>query len=72
MNYPVAPDPHVTMVIDRVTVGIRIARAVEPIDREPFSSRGRRKQPLNHSLVRIRFLISQESINLLRRRGQSG
>ena len=72
MNYPVAPDPHVTMVIDRVTVGIRIARAVEPIDRKPFSSRGRRKQPLNHSLVRIRFLISQESINLLRRRGQSG
>ena len=72
MNYPVAPDPHVTMVIDRVTVGIRIARAVEPIDREPFSSRGRRKQPVNHPLVCTRFLIGQEDINLLRRRGQSG
>ena len=69
MEHPVAPDPHVAVVIDRVTVGVRIARAVEPVDREPFSSRGRRKQSVNYPLVCTRFLIGQKGINFLRRRG---
>ena len=40
VNDPVPPDPHVTVIIDRIAIRVRITRAIEPVHREAFSRSG--------------------------------
>ena len=60
MDHPVAPTPHVPMIIDRIAVGIGESRNVEPVLRQSFRKLGRLHQAING---RLKVWLSQKRIH---------
>ena len=68
---PIAPAPHVALGVGLISVGIGIARRVEPLRGHPLAISRRRKQAIDDLLVRVRRFVVHERIDLGRRGRQS-
>ncbi len=69
---PVAPRPHVAVVVERVAVGVGKACHVEPFQCESFGECSGLHHPIDRCLVSRIVRVAQEGIQILQTRRQSG
>jgi hypothetical protein len=72
LDHPIAPDPLMPTAIDRVAVGVRVARGIEPGYGEIFPETGRGEQAVHEAVVGIRCGIGDEGLDFLGRWRESG
>src|SRR5829696_863989 len=60
LDHPFAPFPHITMIVDVITVRVGIAREVEPLCGHAFAELRRSEQALDQLLVRFGSVVSEE------------
>ena len=68
---PIAPAPHRALGVGLVSVGVGVARGVEPAHRHALAVIGRGQQPVDYFLVGIRRCIVDESLDIRQRRRQT-
>ena len=71
IDHPVPPTPHRSGTIVLITTGICIPRGVEPNQAHAFTKMLRIQKSINNSLIGIRGIISQKTLNLFQRWWQS-
>ena len=71
-DHPVAPRPHLAIVVDVVAVGVGVAGRVQPRHRHPLAVVRRLQERVDALLVRVRRPVGQEGVDLGRRGRQSG
>ena len=72
LDQSIAPGPHVATAVDRVAVGVGVARQVEPGHRQAFAVVGGSQEPLDRALVGVLVLVGEELLDLARARRQTG
>ena len=72
VDHPFTPEPHVSVVIDRKAIRIRIPRRVEPGQGHALSEMRRGKQTINRFLICVATLIREIRIDLFDRRRKAG
>ena len=72
LDQPIAPHPHVAQAIVLVSVRVRIARGLQPIQRHVLAVARRRQQSVDCLLVSLRRSVFEESVQFCNRRWQSG
>ena len=58
--------------VDGVTVGVRVARHVQPLEGHPLAEAWRREQPIDDRGVGVGGVVREERVDLLRRRRKPG
>jgi hypothetical protein len=68
---PLAVRPDLAIVVEVQAVGVAVAGEVEPEARHVFAVAGRRQEPVDELLVRVRRGVGDEGLDFGRRRGQA-
>ena len=71
VDHPVAPAPHVAVVVDGIPVRVRVTRAVQPWQRETLGEMRRLHQAVDQPLPAVRRFVCQIGLDVLRGRRQS-
>ena len=64
LDHPIAPEPEVPAAVDGESVGVGVARGVEPIERQPLAEVRAREQAVNEPLDGVRRAIGGEGLDL--------
>ena len=72
VDHPFAPAGHVAAAIDVVTVGVCVARGVEPVEGETFAVVWRGQEMVDKPLVASRLIVGEISIDFREGRRQAG
>ena len=68
---PLAPLPHVAIVINMIAVGVGVTRQIQPELRQPLAERGRGQQTVHQPLVRLWALVREKRVRFRNRRRQT-
>ncbi len=71
-DHPVTPLPDGAVAIDLIAVAVRVTRDIEPLGGHALSVARPSEQPVDLFLIRLRGLVSQESIDLGKAGWQAG
>jgi len=63
VDHPVAPSPHHALAVELISVGIRVARCVQPAKGHSFAIARRCQQAVDNFFIRVRRMVFQEHID---------